>query len=148
MADAPSLSWRRERTWLGYAGLAPFVAGLGMILLAEQPTWEAAAYDAVRFYAAVIASFLGAVHWGIAAGADDGLRRARLRWGVTPALTAWLLLALPTAAALGGFAALFLLILAVDTRLLPIPEGDYRALRLRLSLAVVIILTLAAVAAA
>jgi hypothetical protein len=145
---ASSSLWRRERTWLGYAGLVPFVAGLGVILLAGRPAWEAAASDAVRHYAAVIASFLGAVHWGVAAGGDDGLRRARLRWGVTPALIAWVLLALPTAAALGGFAALFLLILVVDTRLLPVPDDDYRALRLRLSLVVVTVLLLAAMAAA
>lgn len=148
MATAPSASWRRERHWLGYAGLIPFLAGLGGILFADRPAWEAAAYDAMRHYAAVIASFLGAVHWGIAAGSDDDLRTARLRWGVTPALIAWVLLALPTPVALAGFAALFLLVLAVDSRLLPVPDDDYRALRLRLSPIVVIVLLIAAVAAA
>lgn len=148
MTTAPAPSWRRERRWLGYAGLIPFLAGLAAILLADRPAWETAAYDAMRHYAAVIASFLGAVHWGIAVGSNDDLRPARLRWGVTPALIAWVLLALPTPVSLAGFATLFLLILAVDSRLLPVPDDDYRALRLRLSLVVVTVLLIAAVTGA
>ena len=135
--------WQNERQWLGYAGLVPFVVCVALLAWAE-PGWHETATDTLRHYAAVIASFLGAVHWGVAADERDPLRRARLRWGVTPALLAWTLLALPDAAALLGFAALFALVLWVDRFLLPVLDDHYRQLRLRLSLVVVASLLLAA----
>lgn len=140
--------WQRERGWLGYAGLIPFVACLGVILVADDANRLQVAVDTLRHYAAVIASFLGAVHWGVAADARDGLRRARLRWGVMPALIGWTLLAVPAAFAFAGFALLFALILAVDRYLLPILDDGYRRLRLRLSLVVVATLAGAAFALA
>lgn len=137
--------WQHERQWLGYAGLIPFLACLAVLLLAADPAPQRVAVDTLRYYAALIASFLGAVHWGAAGYADDGLARARLRWGVVPALIAWTLLALPATAALIGFALLFGLILVVDRYLLPLLDAAYRGLRLRLSGVAVIALLLAAV---
>ena len=61
-------AWQTERRWLGYAGLAPFLACAAVLLLADEPAWRRVAMDTLRNYAAVIASFLGAVHWGIRAG--------------------------------------------------------------------------------
>lgn len=136
-------AWQRERHWLGYAGLLPFVAGLATMAWG-RPEWQSVATETLRNYAAVIASFLGAVHWGVAVADNDRLARARLRWGITPALLAWTLLTLPDPAALLGFAVLFGLILWVDRYLLPILDTDYRQLRLRLSLVVVIVMVAAA----
>jgi len=136
--------WQRERAWLGYAGLVPFVAGVTALTVARDSANVALVTDLLRHYAAVIASFLGAVHWGVAAAPEGPLRQARLRWGVTPALLAWLLLPLPATAAFVGFALLFALILAVDRYLLPILDSHYRRLRLRLSLAVIGALLIAA----
>jgi len=93
----------------------------------------------------VIASFLGALHWALAGASPDRLQRARLRWGVVPALVGWALLALPAASSLAGFALLFAAILLVDRRLLPILDDGYR--RLRLQLSVVVVPTLVAAAA-
>ena len=138
--------WERERRWLGYAGLVPFLACLAVILAAAPQAWVGPAVDLLRHYAALIASFLGAVHWGAAAAVDDGRQRARLRWGVTPALIAWTLLALPAQYALAGFAVLFVLILAVDRYLLPVLDDSYRRLRLRLTAVVVTALAAAALA--
>ena len=139
-----TLDWQRERAWLGYAGLIPFVAGVLMLAAGSDAASTAVATDLVRYYAAVIASFLGAVHWGVAADQRDPRRRARLRWGVMPALLAWLLLLLPAAPALLGFALLFALILGVDRYLLPVLDGRYRRLRLQLSLVVIGALVVAA----
>lgn len=135
--------WRRERAWLGYAGLFPFVAALAALATTSDPATQALAVDVLRFYAAVIASFLGAVHWGVAV-VDPAMRRARLRWGVTPALIAWTLLLIPTVPALVGFVALFAAVLYVDWRLLPLPDEQYRLLRAQLSTGVILILAVAA----
>ena len=126
----------RQRRWLGFAGLAPFVACLAVLAASDAPALEAAATQALLHYAAVIAAFLGAVHWGLA-GDGGGTQAQRLWWGVTPALLAWALLATPTAIAMAGFAVLFALILLVDLRWLKIPDPGYRALRVPLTTTVV-----------
>ena len=142
--DAP---WLAERRWLGYAGLVPFLIGVAVVLASDVPAWRELAYETLRHYAAVIASFLGAVHWGMAQR-HDRYSRARLHWGVMPALIAWALLAVsPVGAALLGFALLFVLILVVDRYLLPVLDDAYRRLRLQLSLVVVASLLLAAAVA-
>jgi hypothetical protein len=130
--------------WLGYAGLLPFVACLAVMLLSDDRNWQAQAASQLISYAALIASFLGAVHWGAAFYDRQGQQGARLAWGVTPALAAWSLLSLPQGMALAGLAALFSLILLVDYRLLPLLGEDYRRLRLRLSAVVIACLLTAA----
>lgn len=142
-ADVIETGWQRERTWLGYAGLLPFLAAAIALVVDTDPTRQAVAIDVLRYYAAVIASFLGAVHWG-AAAVDPAHRRARLRWGVMPALIAWTLLLVPANAAFVGFAALFATILYVDYRMLPLLDDRYRQLRIQLS--VIVIATLLVVA--
>jgi hypothetical protein len=142
---ALDLGWQRERNWLGYAGLLPFLGSATMLLLDADPAHRLLAVDVLRYYAAVIASFLGAVHWGAAAG-DPSNRRARLRWGVMPALIAWTLLLVPPNAAFIGFAALFAAVFYVDWRLLPLLDSHYRQLRLQLSVVVIATLLVAAFA--
>lgn len=148
MIDTPLIAepWQRERRWLGYAGVIPFVTCASGMLLADDPGWRTIATDTLRHYAAVIASFLGAVHWG-AADARDGLHRGRLRWGVLPGLLAWMLLALPATFAFAGFAVLFVLILIVDRYLLPVLDDRYRRLRLPLTGLVVATMIVATFAA-
>ncbi|MBL8380968.1 MAG: DUF3429 domain-containing protein [Burkholderiales bacterium] len=92
----------RERTapstvvWLGYGGLAPFVALTLMLVLDPQraPMWS----DALAGYGAVILSFVGALHWGFAmtaAGLDGAQRTRAFVWSVVPALMAWPATVLP-----------------------------------------------------
>jgi hypothetical protein len=145
LAATSTSSWEQERRWLGYAGLIPFVGCVAILYLGE-PAWRASAIDMLRNYAALIASFLGAVHWGVATDNRDGRQHARLRWGVVPALIAWTLLTLPDAFAFVGLAVLFALILTVDRYLLPVLDDRYR--RLRMQLSVVVIITLVAAAGA
>lgn len=73
---------------LGYAGLLPFAAAaLGTVLL------DGAARDlaarALLAYGAVILSFLGAVHWGLALRAGASAAARSLVVGVLPSLAAW-----------------------------------------------------------
>lgn len=122
--------------WLGYAGLLPFVAALLGFLFGGEARQE---YFAQQFiaYGAVILSFIGAVHWGVALG-TGGLRIMRLSFSVLPALLAWAALLLPHAVAawllLIGFVALRAWEASPPVaRTLP---GWYRGLRTRLTLAV------------
>ena len=126
-------AWNRERSWLGYAGLIPFFVCLAVLVLTDNTASAVLAIDALRYYAAVIASFLGAVHWGALMKDLEHRRHARIRWGIIPSLVAWVLLFLPAGPGLLGFALLFAVLLVVDLRLLPLPDTSYQRLRLRLS---------------
>ena len=105
---------------LGLAGLLPFL-GAGMLSVRADPVAAARGLVALDAYAAVILSFLGAVHWGLALAEQPGggtayaawplpgAQRARLALGVLPALIGWLALLLP--AALPYWSGLLVLIL-------------------------------------
>lgn len=89
---------------LGLAGLIPFVA-LSLAVLVTDDWQRALALRALAFYGAVILTFLGGVHWGLAL-ADPGAQaaaRARLVLGVLPGLWAWIVIVLlqPSLACLG-----------------------------------------------
>ncbi|MBK9243678.1 MAG: DUF3429 domain-containing protein [Burkholderiales bacterium] len=97
-----SLASLRVAQTLGMLGLLPFFA---LAVLAWLPDSAAAGSLAIASlarlslaaYAAVILSFLGAVHWGLAlSGAEMRLPLARqsLLWGVMPSLLGWLALVL------------------------------------------------------
>jgi len=104
--------------WLGYGGLLPFV-GLAVLHAADGP--RAALWaQALVGYGAVILSFVGALHWGVAMSApvlDAARRRRAFAWSVVPALLAWPALVLPGAAAAGLLVAGFALHLVADHRL-------------------------------
>ena len=90
MADNPRLSdVPKPALYLGLAGLIPFLATAFGVWFADFP----AKIDAVNIqlaYAAVILSFMGAVHWGLAmAGGDKAMTYTRLGWSVVPALVGW-----------------------------------------------------------
>ena len=87
---------------LGYGGLIPFIA---LAILANiEPSHGILYRGALLLYAAVILSFVGAIHWGVAmmvADLNDQDRRAAYVWSVIPALMAWATYILsPVAAAL------------------------------------------------
>lgn len=74
--------------WLGYGGLLPFV-GLALAGAADPgraPLW----FNAMLAYGAVILSFVGALHWGIAMVAAQAASHAVLFvWSVVPSLLGW-----------------------------------------------------------
>lgn len=133
--------------WLGYAGLIPFVAALLGFLFGDEPRQ---AYFSRQFiaYGAVILSFIGAVHWGVALGSGR-LQIMRLSFSVLPALLAWAALLLPRAPAawllLIGFVALRAWEASPPVaRTLP---AWYRGMRTRLTLAVGLLVLVFALAA-
>ncbi len=73
---------------LGLAGLIPFVLGAALQFL-PQPGWRMLASMALLSYGAVIVSFLGGIHWGLAMRSGEAAP-ARLIWGVLPSLLGWL----------------------------------------------------------
>jgi hypothetical protein len=86
--DAPSL---RLLWTLGLSGLLPFAAAALAVLLAPDH-WSGFARGALIAYGAVILSFLGAVHWGLALRAPAAEAWAtpwRLVLGVVPSLISW-----------------------------------------------------------
>lgn len=96
---------------LGHAGLIPFA------LSALAAWWDPARHtfwlEAVNAYGAVILSFVGALHWGLAMGRPDwplAQRQRAFGWSVVPAVLGWLALLTPHAGLtasilIAGFAA-------------------------------------------
>jgi hypothetical protein len=72
---------------LGYAGLIPFV-GLSMGLWVLPETYQPLASSALLAYAAIILSFMGAVHWGLAIASEE-VDNWQLGISVIPPLVAW-----------------------------------------------------------
>ncbi|MCA1804908.1 MAG: DUF3429 family protein [Xanthomonadaceae bacterium] len=132
---------------LGYAGLLPFAAGVLMLLLPGLPLPEGFGVDWLLAYGAVIATFLGAVHWGAALAGRYGAGEAggAAVWAVIPSILAWVTLLLPASWALPGQVLLFGLILGVDRRYGArlVWTGYYRRLRTILSTTVMILLGIA-----
>lgn len=143
MADENPVAPPRMVAWLGYGGLIPFLVLMPASLLDRHhgAVWS----DALYAYGAIILSFIGALHWGLAMSQPDLSERQRsawFAWSVVPALIAWpsVLFTPPIAAPLlvCGFIAHYL----QDRRLarqskLP---GWYLPLRLRLSSVAVVCL--------
>jgi hypothetical protein len=96
---------------LGYAGLIPFVSIAVAVWFAPSP-WQATLHAGLLGYGAVILSFMGAVHWGLAMATDSPAARRQLGLSVIPGLLGWAALLLPApygyALLLLGFAGLCL----------------------------------------
>ncbi len=71
---------------LGLGGLLPFWAAPALIWW--EPMWWGAAHHQQLVYGALILSFLGGVHWGVALMAGER-RWPRYAWSVLPALIGW-----------------------------------------------------------
>jgi hypothetical protein len=125
---ALSLTARR----LGYAGLVPFVAGAVLVWLVRD---DALPYVArgMSAYGAVIVSFLGGIHWGLALRQPEP-PAPLLVWGVVPSLLAWPAVLMPPEAGLVLLGALLVACYAVDRRLYPAQgAAHWLVLRFRLS---------------
>lgn len=125
---------------LGYAGLIPFVVfSIGCWI--PLPYVTNAPYILIT-YGAVILSFMGAVHWGVAMANKDQQQGKFFITSVLPALIAWpaLLLAqsLALAILLAGFIGLYTYDRSVEkAQALP---GWYIPMRTRLTAVVVLCL--------
>jgi len=136
---------------LGYAGLLPFV-GLAALLWLLPPDLQAWVAIAQAGYAALIASFMGGVHWGMGwraahttttgnhspAGAQPSTdmlaQRSHFLWGVVPSLLAWPGLLMPAFAGLPWLGFVLVLCYLADRTLYPRAGlGHWLTLRFRLT---------------
>lgn len=120
---------------LGYAGLIPLV-GLALLVWLVTPDLQVWVALALAAYAALIASFLGGIHWGI--GWSQMARAPHTSvhfvWGVVPSLLAWPGLVMPPYAGLAWLGLVLIVCYAVDRRLYPQAGlGVWLKLRFRLS---------------
>lgn len=125
---------------LGYAGLLPFVA---LVVAAgfAPAAYRAQACFALLAYGTTIASFLGAIHWGLAMRAPLTPQPGPFVWGVFPSLVAWLAMLLPRAQGLVTLALLLCICLAMDRRSYPAYGlTEWLGMRLHLTLVAVICL--------
>ncbi len=137
--DATSLA-----RWLGYAGLIPFVAGT-VLLVGGHVGVREFALEGLIAYAAVILSFMGAVHWGRAMFALSGSdARKAFVISVLPALAGWVATFLTARLALAILAGAFTLLYFYDRATVGAAGGYdwYLQLRLRLTSIVVVCLLL------
>lgn len=132
---------------LGYAGLVPFAACvLGVALLDGEP--RELALRALIAYGAVILSFLGAVHWGVALLRAGPATTRTLFAGVLPSLAAWVALLLPPRFALTLLVVCFGMFWLYEHRVLgeAVLPPSYLRLRRYLTVAVCSLLALGVLA--
>jgi hypothetical protein len=118
--------------WLGHAGLVPFVGGAALVWLVQG---EARVYAAMALlaYAALIVSFLGGIHWGLAMRQPEP-PPATLAWGVVPPLVAWPAVIMPAYAGLVLLGLMLVVCYVVDRRSYPrLGAAAWLTLRFRLS---------------
>ena len=146
----PAVTIPAAAAWLGGLGLLPFAASVAVLWLGPA-AWEGEAWRVLRAYAAIILSFVGAIHWGAALRENEAGRLWRaMGWSVIPALVAWVALLLPppsgVALLLLGFGAQY----GMDRRAVAAGwlPGWYGRLRRALTSGVVACLALALVWAA
>ena len=109
-AELPPIAER-----LGYLGAAAFIFGAFLTWVVRPELYPIVALM-MSAYAAVIVSFLGAIHWGVA------MRGAQMNawpfvWGITPGLLAWIAVVMPPSAGLVLHGLLLVLCYLVDRRL-------------------------------
>lgn len=135
--------------WLGAGGLIPFVILTGAVWISDD-AHRIMAYEWLRTYAAVILSFIGAVHWGFAMLHPKMSLQERntvMAWSVVPALVAWAALLAPLRHGLAVTAAMFALHYAMDrafAQRFELPDW-YLPLRGGLTIVVIVCLTLTAI---
>ena len=118
---------------LGHLGLLPFVLGALLVWVVNAEAHPYATL-ALASYAAVIVSFLGGIHWGLALRLSAAPASLFI-WGVVPSLVAWLAVMMPASAGLVVQGVMLVLCYLVDRRVYP-QQGlaHWLTLRFRLSM--------------
>jgi hypothetical protein len=130
--------------WLGYGGLVPFV-GLALLMWVVPPRLQPMMALSLVAYGAVIASFLGGIHWGTGFLMGEAAPRMQFVWGVVPSLVGWLAVLLPARAGLPVLALLLVACYAVDRSTYPaIGLGRWLPMRLQLTVVAALSCSLAA----
>ena len=122
--------------WLAYAGLVPFVLGALLLWVLVMVRVEAHSFAALALsaYAALIISFLGGIHWGLAFRLTAPPASLFI-WGVVPSLVAWMAVLMPAYAGLVVHGVMLVVCYLVDRRVYPAHGvGHWLTLRFRLSM--------------
>jgi hypothetical protein len=101
---------------LGIGGLFPFVF-LALTIWFGGP-WRGFATGALMAYGAIIISFLGGLHWGLAMR-ERVPPKAALFWGISAALLAWVSVLLPRGIDVMSLGLMLIVCWAVDRKLYP-----------------------------
>jgi hypothetical protein len=128
--------------WLGWGGVLPFLGGTaGLWMWPEHAGWWQAS---ILAYGAVVLSFMGGIHWGIAFGLERGAAGVMVA-SVVPALLGWAALLMPPVLGLLTLIAGFLGIHLYDRMAITAGRAPawYRVLRSPLTVAVTVILVAA-----
>jgi hypothetical protein len=113
--STPPPEWARR---LAYAGLLPFVFCAALVWWVEpQRRWLCGLI--LADYAAVIAGFLGALHWGLMMREPQEQRASAWVWGVMPSLVGWLAVLIPAGLGLLVLTMLLWVCYGVDRRAYP-----------------------------
>jgi hypothetical protein len=127
---------------LGYAGLIPFMT-LACVLWITPEIYAEKIHQALLSYAAIILSFMGAVHWGLAIdNKDHSINGFQLVVSVIPALIAWFS---SMTAPLWNYSILiftFVLLCFIDTYFVQKQSAPEWYLQLRIPLTVVVVISL------
>lgn len=135
-ADRDSLLTARVAWGLASAGVLPFLAGL-----ADMMFWDGALTGPVQIYAAVIASFLCGMHWGVALLAPRAPPVPLLLGSNVAALAAWAAALAPASIGFLLFAALFAALAAIDHFLHRAGTWPVWFWRLRLTISAIVVAT-------
>jgi len=127
---------------LGYAGLIPF-------LVFAAGSWVVLPYvnDSITIllnYAAIILSFMGAIHWGVAMAGDEIDSAKYYVASVIPALLAWIALLLPQTMALSLLLSGFIGLLIYDSKVEKVQHLPSWYIPMRIRLTITVSLCLAA----
>jgi hypothetical protein len=130
---------------LGAGGLVPFVVLSGATWAAPEAYTPTLLFW-LSSYAALIASFLGAVHWGAALlhpAMSEQDRSVFMTWSIVPAMAGWVSLLMPIKTGLLMLIAIYAIQFAADRQLASRFQIPDWYLRLRGSLTPVAVLCLA-----
>jgi len=131
--------------WLGGLGAAPFI-GLAGALPFFTGIPRMLVVHALVAYGAIILSFLGGIHWGLAIGSwnrpDNVKLKARLILSVIPSLAGWAALLAAEKPALYILAIAIAAMLWADIRATRIGEAPLWYPKLRIPLTCVVVATL------
>ena len=90
---APATPPVRIATVLGYVALVPFVVGALLVWTIDADLRPGASL-ALSTYAAVVVSFIGAIHWGLGFRQEHPATSLFV-WGVVPSIVAWVAVLVP-----------------------------------------------------
>ncbi|MEO8627752.1 MAG: DUF3429 domain-containing protein [Betaproteobacteria bacterium] len=102
--------------WLGTAGLVPFVV-ITSALWALPEAYAPALLFWLTSYAAIVLSFIGAVHWGAAMlhpSMPEHEQGVFMTWSIVPAIVAWVTLLMPVKTGLLLLIATYVIQFAAD----------------------------------